>query len=219
MADFELKVEKRDSLKKGPSKRLRMEGKIPGILYGSHDKPTPVYVNRKEFETLLHAGGRHSIVNLRAGWRKKRGLMILIKEVQRDPVTGSPIHLDFHHVSLTEKVIISVPILTVGVSIGVSEKGGVLQQVIHEVDVQCLPTEIPEHIELDISKLDVGDSIHVEDLKEMDPRVVTETAGAIVTVLAPVVTPIEEEEEVEEEEAAEPELIERKQKEETEEGE
>jgi len=216
MPDFTLKVEKRDGLGKGPSKRLRRDGKIPGVLYGPHDKPTPIYLDRKEFETLVHAGGRHSIITLKAGWRK-RGIMAVIKDVQRDPVTDFPIHLDLQHVSLTEKVTVSVPIVAVGVPIGVREKGGVLQQIIHEVDVHCLPTEIPEHIELDVSGLDIGDSIHVEDLKEMDPRVVTETTGAIVTVLAPAVAPVAEEAVEEEEEVAEPEVIERKQKEETEE--
>ena len=157
--------------------------------------------------------GENVLVNLKIDNKEKT---VMIKEIQRDPVEDKIIHVDFYKVSLQEKVTIKVPLEIVGEARGVKEKGGVLEQILRELEVKCLPKDIPEKITLDASELDIGHSFTVEKLKiPADIEVITPVDSTVVTVIAPTVL---EEEKKPEEEITEPELI-KKAKEEEEEGE
>ncbi len=217
MSDIALKVEKRDRSGKQLAKKLRKDGNVPGIYYGRAEESVPFSVDVKELETLLHSGGRTSVINLIIG-RKRSSIPTIIKEIQRNPITGDLLHLDLMHVSLTEDLEVQIPVHTVGEPEGVTNEGGVLQHLVHELTLRCLPTEIPDHIEIDVSHLSIGDSIHVEDLLQKDERITTDSDTTVVSVLPPTVIKVEEEEEVEEEEILEePELVGRGPREEEEE--
>ncbi|RKY58816.1 MAG: 50S ribosomal protein L25 [Candidatus Latescibacterota bacterium] len=199
MSEQVLSVEKRGT-GKGQAKRLRRAGKIPGILYGGGEEPLPIALDRKSFEAALHRGGTSSVYKVMVDGKE---CLTVVKELQYHPVTDELLHVDLQRVLLTETVTVEVPLVAVGTPVGVKE-GGVLDHIVHSVEVECLPTEIPERIEIDVSGLGIGDVIHGEDLKKMDPRVVIDPQQPVLTVVPPT-KPLEEEEV--EEVAEEPELV------------
>ncbi len=184
----------------GPARVLRREGQIPAILYGPDNEPTPIAVNTHELEILLKSSRSGQIfVKLAidgAGERKA-----LLKELQRHPVTGRYLHADFYEVSMDRKIRVRVPVTTRGKSQGV-EMGGMLQIIRRELEVLCLPDDIPETIEIDITDLDMGASIHVEDVPlEGDVEIPHEVNFTVLTILSG--RKAEEEEVAEEGEEAE----------------
>ena len=140
----------------------------------------------------------------------------LIREIQRHPVAGLILHLDLQHISLTERITVEVPIVLIGTPIGVKDGGGILEHLLREVEVECLPTDIPSKLEVDVSALQIGDSLHVSDIKAERAEILTEADRAIAAVVPPTV--LEEVKPAEEAVAAEPEVIGAKEEEETEEG-
>ncbi len=184
----------------GPARVLRREGQIPAILYGPDNEPTSIAVNTHELEVLLKSSRSGQIfVKLSidgAGERKA-----LLKELQRHPVTGRYLHADFYEVAMDRKIRVRVPVTTRGKSQGV-EMGGMLQIIRRELEVLCLPDDIPEVIELDITELDMGASIHVEDVPlEGDVEIPHEVNFTVLTILSG--RKAEEEEVAEEGEEAE----------------
>jgi large subunit ribosomal protein L25 len=221
MAQVTLEVEKRESQGKGPAKRLRAEGKIPAIFYGHGEKSIPLTIDAKMFHNILHAHAAENIIFDVKIPGQKNPFKAIIREVQHHPVRGDILHLDFLHISMKKKLHVSVPIVLVGSPLGVREKGGILQHILHELEIECLPGEIPEHIEVDVTELDVGDSIHIRDLSLEKLNIITEVQRSIATIVPPTVITapvVEEEELVEEEGLEEPELIEKEHKEEEGEG-
>ncbi len=217
MAQVTLEVEKRESQGKGPAKRLRAEGKIPAIFYGHGEKSIPLTIDAKMFHNILHAHAAENIIFDVKIPGQKNPFKAIIREVQHHPVRGDILHLDLLHISMKKKLHVSVPIVLVGSPLGVREKGGILQHILHELEIECLPGEIPEHIEVDVTELDVGDSIHIRDLSLEKVNILTEAQRSIATVVPPTVIKapvVEEEELVEEEGLEEPELIEKERKEE-----
>ncbi|WP_027717171.1 50S ribosomal protein L25/general stress protein Ctc [Desulfovirgula thermocuniculi] len=150
---------------KGYRNRLAAQGKIPAVVYGKAVGSLPVEISLRELRKLL--GGevtRSKVLDLKIagdGWERQE--KVLIKEMQHDPLTGRLIHVDFHQISLTEEVTTTVPVELVGEPVGI-KKGGILQHQLREVEISCLPTAIPEAITVDVSGLDVGDTIFVRDL-------------------------------------------------------
>lgn len=216
MPELVLPVKRREGSGKQHAKRLRWEGRIPGILYGAGEESVPFHVGRKDLEDLLHTGGRHGVISLSFESEDDEMPKTIVREIQQDPVTGSILHVDMLHISLTEKITVEVPVAVTGVPVGVRTEGGVLEHLVHTLEVECLPTEIPEHIAVDVSYLNVGDSVHVRDLLKQESRIMTEPERAVVTVAPPTVAravlEAEEAEEeavmpVEEEAPAEPEVI------------
>ncbi|MCK4271167.1 50S ribosomal protein L25, partial [bacterium] len=202
---------------KGPAKRLRAEGKIPAIFYGHGGESIPLTIDAKMFHNILHTHAAENIIFDVKIPGQKNPFKAIIREVQHHPVRGDILHLDFLHISMKKKLHVSVPIVLVGSPVGVSTKGGVLQHILHELEIECLPGEIPEHIEVDVTELDVGDSIHIRDLSLEKLNILTEVQRSIATVVPPTVIKapvVEEEELVEEEGLEEPELIEKERKEE-----
>ncbi len=197
MEKIELQATVRKSVGNGPARVLRRAGQIPAVLYGRKIEPVLLSVNTKDLEQILKKGSfGQFILTLVIQNGKKMTKPAIIKELQTHPVSGSLIHIDFYEVDMKRQIKVMVPVVTTGKSVGI-EEGGLLNIVRRELEVFCLPGDIPEAIEIDISELGIGDSIHLEDLPlGENVEVVTDVNFTVVTVLSPKV----EEEVVEEEE-------------------
>jgi large subunit ribosomal protein L25 len=198
---IELKTSIRNTVGNGPARELRREGMIPAILYGAKTEPVLLSVVIRELEHILKTSNIGQVLlNLVIQGEKKQSKTAMIKELQTQPVSGKLLHVDFYEVAMDQKLRVSIPIVTSGQSRGV-ELGGVLQMVRHEVDVMCYPNEIPESIEVDITNLEIGDSLHMDEVAiDETIELADETNFTIITILSP---KAEEEEEVVEEEEGE----------------
>ena len=191
-------------------RRLRDDGLIPGVVYGKAMDTVVVTVNRKEFAQLLHAKqSEHALVTLHLEGPKAWEKAALVKTLQHDPVTGHILHVDFHAIVLTERLKIRVPVVWKGEPVGVKQEGGVLEHFLRDVEVECLPTEIPSGIEFDISQLTVGATVHVKDLTPpKNTKITSDPEGVLISIQMP------REEKVEEAAAiTEPEVIREKKEE------
>jgi len=198
---IEIKTKIRTKTGNGPARRLRMSGQIPAVLYGPKTETVLLSVNKSDLELLFKKGGIGQVVlNLviqKNGETTTRPAMI--KELQTHPVSRNFIHIDFYEIKMDQKITAKIPVVTTGIAKGI-ELGGVLQIIRRELEVECLPLEVPESIEIDISDLDVGDSIHVGKIRlESELEFLEDDNYTVVTVL----TPKLEEEEPEEEEEVE----------------
>ena len=191
----ELVIQRRTTMGSRPMRRLRQEALIPGIVYGRAMEPIPVTVSRKALAQLLHTkAGEHALVTLRLEDGKPWEKPALIQELQHDPVDGHVIHVDFHAIALTEQIRVKIPIALKGEPVGVKQDGGVLEQFLREIEVECLPTEIPEGIEVDVSALKIGETVHVRDLTPpKTAKLLTDPAGAVASVQQPKLEKPEEE--------------------------
>jgi large subunit ribosomal protein L25 len=176
---------RRETTGKGAARSLRRKGELPAVIYRAGISE-PIKVPSKEFLKLLKkTRGENILVNLQF---PEGSRLAVIKDYQLDPVTGDLLHTDFQEVLLTEKIRVTLKVITTGVPKGVKEQGGILQHALREIEIEALPDRIPGHIEVDVSSLSVGQSIHVSDLKlEEGIKVLTEPEEVIATVTAPVV--------------------------------
>lgn len=213
-----LKAKARTETGKTAIKHLRRQDAIPGIVYGAHTKPLTITVGVKDFEKAVHhASSENVLVDLQvdeAGKTSSR--LALIQDVQHHPVTDQVLHVDFHEVSATEKLRTGVPVRAIGEPAGVKTGGGVLEFVMRELRVECLPKDLPDIIEVNVEKLEIGQSIHVGEITPPAGVTLLDDKGQAVFIVA---APTAEEEPVAAVEGAptEPELIGAK-KEEGEEG-
>lgn len=185
MEEIIIKAERRKGTGKEVAKKLRREGKIPAILYGKDTTPIPISIDAKEWNRLKNKIKSTSIVSLEIegnGYSEKRFAML--KEVQRDFLNLNVLHLDFLQISLQREIEVEIPIVLVGKAKGV-ERGGIVEQHLRSIVVECLPTKIPEKIELDITDLDIGDSLHVHEVSIPDVKLVEHPEVAIVTIVPP----------------------------------
>lgn len=215
MAVIPLSGVRREQLGKGGARKARAGGQIPGVLYGHGEPPIPVSVGARDFDVALreHRGG-NAIVNLAVQGAEYTAL---IRDVQYDPLTHHVLHLDFQHISLTETIEVRVSVHLEGIPVGVKDGGGILEHITREIEVRCLPTAIPASIDVDVSHLGIGDSIHVSDLSAPNVTVLTEGDATVATVVPPTVMEEKPAEEVPVEAAAtEPEVIAKGKKEEEE---
>ncbi len=208
MAEVKVAAQPRDTKGTKASRRLRREGLFPGIIYGADSGTVMVQVNEHDFHQSLHGhASEHIMLDLDIGGEVRK---VLLQDVQHDPLTGGIIHADFHEVSLTEKLTVTVVVELAGEPVGVTRDGGILEHTLREIEIECLPADIPEMIEVDVSGLEIGDSLTVEDIKVDTSKieVLTDADVAVASVAAP---KIEEEPEAGEGEAgegtAEPEVI------------
>ncbi len=203
MEFLEISAEPRKQTGKGPARVLRRAGKAPAILYGPDTEPTVITVDTMELETALKnasAGQLLFKIGIRNGEMVHRSAMI--KEMQRHPLSGELLHVDFYEVAMDRKITVKVPVVTIGKSEGV-ELGGILQIIRRELDVVCLPHQIPESITVDISNLTLGGSIHVQDIElEGDFEIPSDVNFTVLTMVSPKIEEEEEEEEIEGEEGA-----------------
>jgi large subunit ribosomal protein L25 len=190
MEMVEINVARRDGRGKGDARKLRRTGVIPGIFYGPKRTTVAVGVDAEEFDhKLSHLEGSHLIRLLHDGGKdaELHDKAVLLREVQRHPVTDAVLHIDFFEVDLTERLTVSVPLRFIGKAAGVVG-GGILQPIVREVEVDCLPTEIPEFLEVDVSALGIHEAVHLSELKVPEGvTTVGDPAQTLVTVLPPTV--------------------------------
>ena len=207
-----LTAQPREAIGRSAIRKLKARGIVPAIVYGGKDKPQPLQVSRRDISLMLsHASGENILVELEiAGEKASR--MAMIQEIQHSPVGGDVLHVDFHAVSMDEKVEADVPLEAVGIANGVKNFGGLLEQSLRALEVECLPRDLPDKITVDVSALNIGDSIHVRDIQlPAGVAAKTQLDLTVFSVLAPAV----EEEPVAEvaEAAAGPEVIKEKKEE------
>ena len=176
-----LNASSRSELKKGGSRRLRRSGKIPAILYG-HSGTAPITIDAHEFSQTFKQISENTIINLQVG---KKAYDVLLKDFQEDILKGTITHIDFYEIERGKVLRTNVPVHTVGTAIGVRE-GGILEVLLHSIEVECLPKDIPEYLEVDVSELDVGDSVHVSEIEPPEGvRFLVSDEAVIVSVIAP----------------------------------
>ena len=199
-----LSVKTRESKGKSASRRTRAAGKIPGILYGQGGGPVSIEIDEPEFKHLVHSrGGEHSFIDLKIEDKPDLNCRAMIKDVQHDPIRGHFLHVDLFRIDMTRKITTVVPVELKGQSKGVVN-GGVLDHQTREIEVECLPGDVPESFVLDITELEIGDNIIVRDLTAPEGVEILESDDrAIVTVHAPRVIKTEAEEAAEAEAAEE----------------
>jgi large subunit ribosomal protein L25 len=218
MSEQELKATTRVETGKANARRLRKTGFVPCTIYGVEENSTSLTINRKELEKLLSEA--HSIIKVMVDDHDQR---CVVKEIQYHPVKGDIIHLDLQRIKAGQEIQLSVPIKFIGEAPGV-KMGGVFQTIRSELDVSTLPKYLPNEIEIDISALELGNTIHINDLQLENITINHDPESSICSIVLPKVVeePVAEEEEeegelLEEEEAAEPEVISSKPKDEEEE--
>ncbi|MBW2576822.1 MAG: 50S ribosomal protein L25 [Deltaproteobacteria bacterium] len=205
MGEFALGVELRKEQGKGVARKLRAAGRIPAVCYRRNAEPVPVSLDPKELDLLLRSAsaGINTLIDLKVtGGGDFDGRQVLVKELQRDPISGAYLHADLYAVDLQQKIHVSVPINLSGTAIGVSLGGGVLDFATREIDVECLPNAIPEEFTIDVSEIEIGQSLHVRDIAIPEGvEVLNDPDVTVMSVVAPVA--IEEEAPEEEEEEGE----------------
>jgi large subunit ribosomal protein L25 len=189
-----LRIEQRQEKGKGPARRLRRAGRIPGVFYGPGNSATSISFDAKEFSVRVAGLEGLHLIQFHSPEAVLNGRVALLKEVQAHPVTGQVLHADFYEVDLSKKIRITVPLHFAGKAEGVTA-GGILQPLRREVEVECLPTDIPEFIEVDVSRLGIHHALHVSELALPEGvQTVYDTDFAVVTVLAPIVAEVKAEE-------------------------
>ena len=184
---IELSVSMRSEVGKTAARRLRAAGKIPGVVYGRGEESVPIAVDGDLFATSLPASSwRSTVIQLRIeGAGEQESLStVMIKDVQRDLVHRRLLNVDFHRISLAEAVRAEIPVVAVGESPGV-KIGGILEHITHEVTVECMPADMPDRIEADISETDIGSSVRVRDLTLPDGVTVVADEEDVLLVVAP----------------------------------
>ncbi len=224
MEQINLDVQLRKDLGSARARKVRRANLIPAVIYGGSAKPTMIQADRKIYDRIYRQHAGESLIyhlNVLDDGKKVADFPAIVKDVQLHPVTEEVIHLDFNRISLDKEIEIKVKIITKGEAIGIKRDGGTLDHTMWELDVICLPTGIPHHIEVDITNLGIHDAIHVKDLNlpagvrtKHDPEsVVVMVAGSMREEVA---TPVEGEAATTA--AAEPEVLKEKKKEEGEAG-
>lgn len=185
METLEIQVEARDINRKRDAKRLLHGGKIPGVLYGPKTAAVALALDKKEFSRRVAGLQGSHLVRLKSSAATLAEKVALVKDMQFHPVNGDVIHADFYEVDLTAKIQVRVPLHFVGKAAGITQ-GGILQPIVREVEVECLPLDIPEFFNVDVSALAIGDSAHLNDI-QMPAGVVAvaEENLALVTVVPP----------------------------------
>jgi len=179
----QLKAEARSSQGKGAARAMRRGGMVPAVIYGRGREPSPLSVDGVELGRLLEKiVPASTIVELTVG---SSTVKALIREVQRHPVRPGIVHVDFYEIRAGEKIRLEVPIHCVGIPEGVRNQGGTLDQVIRTVEIEVLPADIPERVELDVNALTIGKSLHVSDLNIPNAEILMDPSLTVATVVAP----------------------------------
>ncbi len=157
-----LKAEPRQATGRSAARKLKAQGAIPAVVYGGRDKPQSLQVSAREVNAMLsHASGENILVELQLDGGSK---MAMVQEIQHAPLGGKVLHIDFHAVNMNEKIHADVPLEASGTANGVKNFGGLLEQTLRTLSIECLPTDLPDRIAVDVSNLNIGDAIHVRDI-------------------------------------------------------
>ena len=158
-----LMAERRTAIGRSAVRKLKAAGSVPAVMYGSKDKPEALQVSRRDINSLLsHAAGENILVELEIAGKSR---LALVQEVQHAPLGGAVLHVDFHAVSQDEVIQADVPLEPTGTANGVKNMGGLLEQNLRSLAIECLPRDLPDVIRVDVSALDIGDSIHVREIQ------------------------------------------------------
>lgn len=196
---LELNAVTRTDTGKGQARTLRREGRLPAVLYGPNTDPVMLSIDLSELEDITKGGSAGQAILSISVKGEKKPRTAMIKDLQISPLSRDYLHIDFYEVDMQKKINVMVPVTTTGKCIGI-EMGGMIQLIRRELEVLCLPGEIPEYIEIDITELNIGDSVHVEDVQlEGDIEIPHDVDFTILTILSGKM----KEEEVEEEELEE----------------
>jgi large subunit ribosomal protein L25 len=183
MPEYDIEVRARHEKGKQQAKRLRTGGSVPGVVYGHGESAIPVSVDSKALSTILDKSlGDNIIFNVKMEGEKDA--KAVLKELQKDPLTKEVIHVDFQHIHPGEPLTVQVPVILTGSSPGVKQ-GGILEHVLRKVEVRCLPSQMPDHFVVDISNLNLGDSLHVSDIYSKDAKILEDKSTPIVSILVP----------------------------------
>ena len=184
MKEIPMTATRRDKIGKGVARRTRAAGQIPGVVYGPEIEPMPVAVEEREFRAAMKSADASTILNLNVNGKENK---VLVRQVQRHPVTSKVIHVDFHAISMNKPINVQIPIHFVGTPVGVKTDGGIMQTTLREIEISCLPKDIPDHFEIDVSELGIGESIHVSNLSIPEAEILTVARRTVVTIAAPTV--------------------------------
>ena len=186
MSDFQLAVDAREGKGKGYTRKLRANGRVPGVCYSPTQEATSIEFDPTVLETMLRksAAGLNTLIDLSGGGLD--GQVVLVKELQRDPVRGDLLHADLYAIDVNKAIQVSVKVQVTGTSTGVALDGGILDFVLREVEVSCLPRAIPEELPVDVTELGLGDSLHIRDIPLPDGvELVSDGDLTVVAVVAP----------------------------------
>ena len=182
MASEQLSASARDKGGKGVARKLRSEGRIPAVVYGHGREPQPLSINSRELDRLLdHIAAEATVIDLDIDGKPAR---TLIREIQRHPFKRQILHVDFQELVAGEKISVRLPIILVGVPDGVRLDGGILDQTMRELEVEVDPSNIPNHVDIDVTKLTIGSSIHVRDITLPEGVEVLDDGDASVCVVS-----------------------------------
>lgn len=182
----ELEAQARPATGKGAARKLRARGRIPAVCYRKGKEAFPLSVDEKKFERVLHtAAGQNVLIQLDIQGPEGTRKTVILKDIQRHPLAGV-LHVDFLEVLLDEAIVVEVPLRIVGEPVDALRAGGLVQQLRRSLEVKCLPTRIPDHLTVDVSSLNLGESLHVEDVKvDGEILIVTDPKEPIVVISAP----------------------------------
>lgn len=182
MATVSLNATTRSEKGKGVARKLRAAGQVPGVIYGHGREPQSLTVSAREFDRLAERVRITStVIELALDGKTAR---TLIRELQRDPIKRHVLHIDFQELVAGEKIVVSVPLRFLGIPEGVKNSGGILEEVIHQLHVRVDPSNIPDHIDVDVTALTIGHGLHVSDLKLPEGVEVTEDAEQTVAIVS-----------------------------------
>lgn len=200
-----LSATRRTATGRSAVRKIKAQGAVPAIVYGARNKPEPLQVAKRDISLILsHASGENILVELEIDGEKS-GRLALVQEVQHAPVGGEILHVDFHAVSMDEMIEADVPLEPTGTAEGVKTFGGLLEQALRSLEIECLPRDLPDVITVDVSHLNIGDAIHVREIPL--PQGVTTRVPADLTAFSVLAPTVEEAPVVAPEAAAAPEVI------------
>ncbi|MGH7906989.1 MAG: 50S ribosomal protein L25, partial [Candidatus Binataceae bacterium] len=190
METLELACEKRPTRPKGHVHQLRRKGRVPGVLYGPKGASAPLSVDAAELKTRTAGTARQRLIRLKSDAPELHERHIIFKEIQRAPVSGKILHVDFYEVDLSRPLRVSIPLRFIGRAAGIID-GGILQPLVREVEVECPPLEIPEFIEVDVTPLGIHDVIHISTLQFAgNVKPIYDSDFPVVSVLPPTVAEV-----------------------------
>ena len=187
METLEIRADAREKKHKRDARRLLRNGKVPGIFYGPKTPSIPLELDKREFSSRIAGLEGSHLVRLKSESPALADKVALVKDMQYHPINGDVIHADLYEVDLTAKITVNVPLHFVGKAAGVV-RGGILQPIVREIEVECLPLDIPAYFDVDVSALDIGDSVHIEELTmPADVAAVYDSNFPLVAVVPPTV--------------------------------
>ncbi len=177
----------RTATRRGPVKQLRAHGRVPAIVYGRATEPTQLEIHNKELQDLIqHAASETLLVDLSIADAERPQRLALVKEIQHHPMSRSILHVDLQEISEDQHVTVTVPVETKGEAVGVKTGGGILEHVLFKLKVRALPRDLPEVLELDVTNLNVGESIHIGEIPPVPGvEILGEKVAPVITVAAP----------------------------------